>query len=188
MLVRAIVIALCAGQAVAYRLPTLPSHRPVAARANSPAMGLQVDLSARMKAAMKSGDKETLSTLRMVVAAMQTKQKEGGDAELSDADALAVLAKLAKMRKESIDMFEQGGKQAAADKEKAELELIEAYLPSMADEATVKGWIGEAIAAVCPDGPDKSQMGKVMGSLMASHKGQFDGKAASKWVAEALRS
>ena len=56
----------------------------------------------------------------------------------------------------------------------------------MADEATVRGWIADAVAAVCPDGPDKSKMGQVMGKLMAAHKGEFDGKDASKWVGEAL--
>ena len=50
----------------------------------------------------------------------------------------------------------------------------------------VRGWIAEAIAEVCPDGPDKKLMGKVMGALMKAHKGEFDGKEANKWVGEML--
>lgn len=67
-----------------------------------------------------------------------------------------------------------------------QLAILQEYLPEEADEATVRGWIDEAVAAACPDGPDKSKMGMVMGKLMAAHKGEFDGKQASKWVSEAL--
>ena len=91
-----------------------------------------------------------------------------------------VATKLAKMRKESIAMYEQGGKADAAEAERVELAILEEYLPQMADEATVREWISEAIAAVCPDGPDKRQMGKVMGALMKAHKGEFEGKVANK--------
>ena len=59
-------------------------------------------------------------------------------------------------------------------------------VPAAADEATVRGWIAEAIAEVCPDGPDKKLMGKVMGALMKKHRGEFDGKEANKWVGEML--
>jgi hypothetical protein len=150
-------------------------------------MALQQDLEERMRAAMKAGDKATLSTMRMVVAAVTTKSKESG-AALSDADALSVLAKLAKMRKESIGMFEAGGKMEAAAKEREELKIIEAYLPTLAGEAVVKGWIDEAIVAACGDEPpDKTKMGAVMSKLMMMHKGEFDAKEASRWVTEALR-
>ena len=56
----------------------------------------------------------------------------------------------------------------------------------MADEATVRGWIADAVSEACPDGPDKKLMGKVMGALMKAHKGEFDGKQANHWVKEAL--
>lgn len=153
-------------------------------------MGLQEDIQARVRKAMKGGAeaKAELSACRLVVAALTTKSKEDGKDTLSDEAAIAVLSKLAKMRKESIEMFEKGGKTEAAEKEKFELAILEEYLPSMADEPTVRGWIGEAIAAACPDGPDKSKMGAVMGKLMAAHKGEFDGKQASRWVSEELSS
>ena len=87
---------------------------------------------------------------------------------------------------ESIDMYEKGGKMEAAAKERFELDIMQEYLPAMADEATVRGWIDAAVAEACPDGPDKKLMGKVMGALMKAHKGEFDGKQANVWVKEAL--
>jgi uncharacterized protein YqeY len=126
--------------------------------------GIQAALKDRMKAAMKGGAerKKELTAVRLMVSAMTTKQKEDGkEGDLDDETAQAVLAKLAKMRKESIEMFEKGGKTEAADAERAELAILEEYLPAAADEATVRGWIAEAIAEVCPDGPDKKLMGKV---------------------------
>jgi len=137
---------------------------------------------------MKGGPdaKAELGAVRLMVSAMKTKEKEDGIEALTDEAAQAVLAKLAKMRKESIEMFADAGKVEAADKERYELAILEEYLPSMADEATVRGWIATAIEEVCPDGPDKKLMGKVMGALMKSHKGEFDGKVANKWVGEML--
>jgi hypothetical protein len=120
-------------------------------------------------------------------AAMTTKTKESGAESLDDQEAQQVLAKLAKMRKESIEMFEAGGKMEAAAVERAELAILEGYLPTIADETTVRGWITDAITVTCPDGPDKSKMGQVMGALMKAHKGEFDGKEANKWVAEMLK-
>ena len=83
-------------------------------------------------------------------------------------------------------MYASAGKDEAADKERFELAILEEYLPTMADEATVRAWIATAIEEACPDGPDKKLMGKVMGALMKAHKGEFDGKVANKWVAEML--
>ena len=127
-----------------------------------------------------------LQAIRLMVSAMTTKQKEDGVETLSDEKAQEALAKLAKMRKESIEMFEKGGNKEAAEAERFELTLLEEYLPAMADEATVRGWIATAIEEACPDGPDKKLMGKVMGALMKAHKGEFDGKVANKWVGEML--
>jgi len=149
---------------------------------------IQEDMKARMKAAMKGGAdaKQELSAVRLIVAAMTTKAKETGLEALDDDGALAVLTKLGKMRKESIDMYEKAGAAEKAAGEKFELALIEEYLPEKADEATVRGWIATAVAEVCPDGPDKKLMGKVMGALNKAHGGEFDNKQASGWVKEAL--
>ena len=157
--------------------------RPVMADAS-----IQAQIKQRMKTAMKGGPdaKKELSAVRLMVAAMETRQKEENLESLSDEQAQAVLSKLAKMRKESIAMFEGGGKAEAAAAEQFELTILQEYLPTMADEATVRVWIGEAIAEACPDGADKKMMGKVMGALMKAHKGEFDGKEANPWVVEML--
>ena len=170
-----------------------PRGARVTARVVRPVMAdasIQAQIKQRMKTAMKGGPdaKKELSAVRLMVAAMETRQKEENLESLSDEQAQAVLSKLAKMRKESIAMFEDGGKAEAAAAEQFELTILQEYLPTMADEATVRVWIGEAIAEACPDGADKKMMGKVMGALMRAHKGEFDGKAANKWVGEMLAS
>ena len=149
-------------------------------------MGIQADLKERMKTAMKAKAKEELQVVRLINSALTTKTKEDGIEELSDDAAIAVLAKLAKMRKESIEMYEKAGADDRAAGEKFELALIEAYLPAKADEETTRAWIAAAIAEVCPDGPDKKMMGKVMGALNKAHGGEFDNKSASGWVKEML--
>jgi len=152
-------------------------------------MSIQDDIKDRIRSAMKGGPdrKAELQALRLMASAMTTKTKESGAESLDDEQAKQVLTKLAKMRKESIEMFEAGGKMEAAALEKTELAILEGYLPAIADEATVRGWIADAIVVACPDGPDKSKMGQVMGALMKAHKGEFDGKQANKWVAEMLK-
>lgn len=65
------------------------------------------------------------------------------------------------MRQESIDMYEKGGNTEAATRERFELDLLEEYLPKKADEATVRGWVDDAVREACPDGPDPKLMGKV---------------------------
>merc|ERR1712048_266512 len=129
-----------------------------------------------MKSAMREKKKDELLAIRGLLAALQTKAKEDGKDSLDDATAQTVLSKLTKQRQESIEMYEQAGKDDMAAKEKTELALIREYLPTMADEATLRGWIADAVKEACPDGPDPKLMGKVMGALMAAHKGEFDGK------------
>ena len=154
----------------------------------TPEASVQGRVKQRMMAAMKGGPdaRAELSAVRLMVAAMETRQKEENLDSLSDEQAQGVLSKLAKMRKESIVMFEGGGKDEAAAVEHFELAILQEYLPQMADEATVRGWIADAIAEACPGGADKKMMGKVMGALMKAHKGEFDGKEANVWVGEML--
>lgn len=147
---------------------------------------IQAGLKERMKTAMKAKAAQELSTVRLILAAFTNAQKETGIETLEDEECINVLTKLAKMRKESIEMYTKAGAADKAESEKFELALIEEYLPTLADEATVRGWIQAAIAEVCPDGPDKKQMGKVMGALNKAHKGEFDNKEAGVWVKEML--
>jgi len=177
---------------LAFTLPAFPSRCATLAsqsRLVAPIVaseGIQAALKERMKAAMKAKSKQELGAIRLALSAMTTKGKEDGQEELSDAQAIAVLTKLGKMRKESIEMYEKAGEAEKAEAERFELTLIEEYLPAMAEEATVKGWISEAISEVCPNGPDKKMMGKVMGALNKAHGGEFDNKDASQWVREML--
>ena len=121
---------------------------------------------------MKARDKVLTSTLRLIKSALTNAAKESGIEAVSDADAVKVLRKMSKMRQESIDMFQDGGKQEAADAEAAELVVISQWLPSLASEATVRGWIQALVDGGC-DNP-----GKLMGLLMKDHKDELDGKLA----------
>jgi uncharacterized protein len=144
------------------------------ARSLATRMSISSDVSARLTVAMKAKSTEEVRALRLIRAAFLTKQKEdGGPAELGDGDAVAVLRKLAKMRRESIEMFEKGGRQELVDQEVKDLRIVEEYLPKLADEPTTRKWAAEAIEASGAKG--SSQAGKAIGALMKSHRGvSFD--------------
>lgn len=142
-------------------------------------------VSADMKTAMRARDKATLGALRNIRAAFLVEIKTDASKEtLTDDEAVAVLRRLAKQRAESIQAYDQGGRTDLAEAERAELAVIEAFLPRLADEATTRGWVADAIAAT--GASSMSDMGKVMGRLMGAHKGDVDGKLANRLVREAL--
>lgn len=130
---------------------------------------------------MKAKDAVTLQTVRMMRSAFANKAIELKTEQLSDDQAQMVLKKMAKMRKESIDMFEKGGATDRAEEERAELAVVERWLPESVGEDTVREWVLEAIAEAGPD-----NMGKVMGALMKAHKVDIDGGVAQKIVKEEL--
>lgn len=134
-----------------------------------------------MKKAMKAKDAVTLQTVRMIRSAFANQAIELKTEALTDEQAQLVLKKMAKMRKESIDMFEKGGAMDRADEERAELAVVERWLPESVGEDTVREWVLEAIAEAGPD-----NMGKVMGALMKAHKAEIDGGVAQKIVKEEL--
>jgi uncharacterized protein YqeY len=134
-----------------------------------------------MKKAMKAKDAVTLQTVRMIRSSFANQAIELKTEKLSDEQAQVVLKKMAKMRKESIDMFEKGGATDRADEERAELAVVERWLPETVGEDTVREWVLEAIAEAGPD-----NMGKVMGALMKAHKAEIDGGVAQKIVKEEL--
>jgi uncharacterized protein YqeY len=136
-----------------------------------------------MKAAMRASDKERLSTIRMVQAAI--KQREVDERiVLDDAQVIAVLEKMVKQRKESIAQFEQGGRRDLADKEQAEIVLLQAYLPAQLSDAEVDALIREAIAAT--GAASVKDMGKVMGAVKAQAAGRADMGAVSARIKAAL--
>ena len=146
-------------------------------------MTLKERITEDMKAAMRASDKERLSTIRMLQAAI--KQREVDERiTLDDAQVVAVLEKMVKQRKESVVQFEQGGRADLADKEKAEIALLTAYLPAQLSEAEVDALIREAIAAT--GAASVKDMGKVMGIVKAKAAGRADMGAVSARIKAAL--
>jgi hypothetical protein len=136
-----------------------------------------------MKAAMRASEKERLSTIRMVQAAI--KQREVDERiVLDDAQVIAVLEKMVKQRRESIAAFEQGGRADLADKEKSEIALLQVYLPAQLSEAEVDALIKEAIATT--GASSMKDMGKVMAAVKARAAGQADMGAVSARIKAAL--
>ena len=144
---------------------------------------LESRLQADMTAAMKSGDKVRLGTIRQLRSQFQYEKLSVGDA-WSDETAEAVLVKAAKMRRESITQYERGNRPDLVEREQAELKIIEEYLPEQLGEAELDQIIDEAISATGASG--SKDMGRVMGLVMPKVKGRTDGAAVGKRVREKL--
>lgn len=137
--------------------------------------------------AMKSGDKGRLAAVRLILAKLKDRDIELRTAtQTPDDDALVVevLQKMVKQRRESIALYEQGGRQELADAEKAELDVIETFLPQQLSEEATRAAI-EAIKAKL-GATSVKDMGKVMAELKARHASELDMGKASGWVKEAL--
>ena len=138
----------------------------------------------QMTDAMRAKDAPRLAVLRGMRAAFQTEMKREGAETLSDDACVTVLRRLAKQRKESIDAFEKASHADRAAEERAELEVIETFLPSLADESQTRSWVEAAIAETGASAP--GDVGRVMGAVMKAHKGDVDGLLAKKLAAELL--
>lgn len=138
-----------------------------------------------LTAAMKSRDRDRATALRGIRAAFLEEMKKDNASSVSDEKAIGILRRLARQRGESIEAFEKGNRADLAAKERAELEIIETFLPQLADEATTRAWVEEAIAQTGASGP--GGMGRVMGHLMQAHQGQVDGKLAKQIASELLK-
>jgi uncharacterized protein YqeY len=146
-------------------------------------MSLKEQITEDMKAAMRAKDTGKLGTIRLLTAAM--KQKEVDERiELTDAHVLAIIEKMIKQRKDSITQFEAGGRQDLADIEKAELEVLSAYMPAALSMDEIAGEVAETIAATGAAGPQ--DMGKVMAVLKGKLAGRADMTAVSALVKKAL--
>ncbi|NLI15981.1 MAG: GatB/YqeY domain-containing protein [candidate division Zixibacteria bacterium] len=146
-------------------------------------MGLFEQISQDLAQAMKSGDKLTLSVLRMLKSDLKYKQIEIGR-ELKDEDCLAVFSSAAKKRQDSIESYIKGGRQDLADIESAELEIIKKYLPQQLSESELEQVIGEVIAEIGASSP--SDLGAVMKALMPKVKGKADGRRINEIVRKKL--
>jgi hypothetical protein len=136
--------------------------------------------------AMKAREEQRLSTLRMVKAALKNREIEKMT-PLDETESQAVLATLIKQRKESVEQFTKGGRQEMADKEAAEIAVIETYLPKAAGEEEVVAGVKAVIAEM--DSPTMKDMGTVMKNAMARFSGagmRVDGKLVSEAVKREL--
>ena len=136
--------------------------------------------------AMRARDEHRLSTLRMVKSALKNKEVEKM-APLDDKESQQILTTLIKQRKESIEQFTKGGRQEMADKEAAEIKLIEAYLPKAAGEAEIVAGVKAVIAEM--GSPTIKEMGTVMKNVMAKFATtgmRVDGKLVSEAVKKEL--
>jgi uncharacterized protein YqeY len=143
-------------------------------------MPIVEDVSAAIADAMRRQDRATLSALRMLKAAFMNRAVEK-NRELDDGEARQVVSALVKQRKDSIDQFTRGGRADLAEKEAAEILVLEAYLPPAADPAVVDRAVAEAIAETGATAP--KDVGRVMKTAMAKLAGQnVDGKVVSDLV------
>lgn len=144
-------------------------------------MSLHDQIVSDLTSALKAGEKEKAEALRLIKASLLHKQKEAGDETLSDEVVIAVLAKEAKKRKESIDAFEQGDREDLAAKERQELIVIEGYLPEQHSDEELESIVAEVISEV-----GSGNFGAVMGAVMKRVGPQADGNAVKKIVQQQL--
>ncbi len=137
-----------------------------------------------IKEAMKAKDANRLRALRGIKSAFMLLQTSEKAAQLTEDDYIKTLQKLAKQRKDSIEIFEQQGREDLSSIEKEELSIIETYLPAQMDPEEVKAVIAGIISEMGVSGP--AAMGKVMPAAMQALNGKADGKLISQFVKELL--
>ena len=146
-------------------------------------MTLKQTLTEDMKAAMKAGQKDRLGVIRLINAAI--KQREVDERiELDDAEVVSVLGRMLKQRRDSVSQYEAAAREDLAAIERAEIVVIEGYLPAQMDEAAINAEIDAAGAATGAAGP--ADMGKLMGALKPKLAGKADMGLVSKLVKQKL--
>ena len=136
---------------------------------------LREEINTALKGAMKARDERRVSTLRLVSAAIKNADIEAqlaGRPDLADGDLLGILQKMIKQRQESVALYDAAGRKELADRERAEIDVISAYLPQQMSEPQVKAAIAQAIDQVGAKGI--RDMGKVMAALKLGHAGRMD--------------
>ncbi len=140
---------------------------------------LQIDL----KSAMREKDQTRLMTVRSILAAITSKEKEGGGA-LTDEDYVAIVQRQAKQRRDAADQFESAGRDDLAEKERKELTLIEEYLPRQLSDDEIRTHVQAIVERT--GASSQKDMGRVMGEAMKSLRGQADGNRVRQIVQELL--
>jgi len=149
-------------------------------------MTMLADVNARITQAMKAHEPSALSTMRMLKAALTSREIQKGHA-LDDAESVQVLASLIKQHRDSIEQFQKGGRQDLVDKEQAELALLEALMPPPVSAADIDEAVARAIAET--GATSTKDMGRVMKAAMAALAGKgVDGKAVNDAVRKQLGS
>ncbi len=149
-------------------------------------MSLSTQIAEEMKAAMRAKDKVKLEALRSIKSAILLANTEkGAGGELSEADELKLLQKLQKQRKDSLEIYVEQGRDDLAGEEKAQLEVIESFLPKQMDENELRDYLQELITRLGVESP--RDMGKVMGTASKELAGKADGKTISNVVKDLLK-
>jgi len=138
-----------------------------------------------MKAAMKSGDKRTLGTIRLILAAIKQIEVDSRS-EVDDAQVLAILDKMVKQRRDSIEQYENAGRTELAEQESFEIGVLKDYLPEALGDDEITAMIAEAIASSGAE--SMRDMGKVMGLLKPKMQGRADMGAVSALIKQQLGS
>ncbi len=147
-------------------------------------MNLEIKINEELKSATKAGDKVRMETLRSIRAGILELQKSGIDREMNEQDELKILQNGAKKRRDAIDMYLQANRPELADKEKAELAIIEEFLPKQLSQAEVEAEVKKVITET--GATDMSGLGKVMGAAMKALAGKADGKLVQQTVRSML--
>lgn len=148
-------------------------------------MSLELNINGAIKTAMLAKAEAELRALRAIKAAvLLAKTSEGSSGELTEADEQKLLQKLAKQRKDSLEIFRQQNREDLAKKEEEELAVIERYLPKQMEEAEIRVALADIIATTGASSP--ADMGKVMGVATKQLAGKADGKVISALVKELL--
>ena len=137
-----------------------------------------------MQAAMKSGEKRKLETLRMILAEVK-KDEIDTQKPATDENVLGIMKKGIKTRQESVSQFEKGGRMDLVEKERIEIEVLKAYLPSQLTGEALKKIVDEVIATL--KATSKKEMGLVMKTVMGQYGSQVDGKEVQSLVSEKLK-
>lgn len=147
-------------------------------------MSLLERLNNDMKQAMKNKEKDKLSVIRMLKAALQNEAIKLGNKELTEDEELTVLSRESKQRKDSLQEFSNAGRDDLVEKIRTEIKYVELYMPQQLTEEEITNIVKETIEAV--GATSKADMGKVMGALMPKVKGKADGALVNKLVQQHL--
>jgi hypothetical protein len=148
-------------------------------------MSLKEQLANDLADALRQGDDTRKSTIRMLMAAINVQEVAGSERrELSDAEVLGVVAKQVKQRRESIEEFKKAGRQELAEKEAAEMQVLQAYMPEQAGREEIEAEARKVIDEVSATGPQDK--GKVMQAIMPRLAGRADGRDINEVVTQLL--